>query len=102
VRERARHLAKVPVEAIARRTGIRASAYVAELVGEDLAALATYLVTPAAWSGDVPAFWRLVRTIYPSLEFTETPNQQGLGIDVIRYDHGLSIVPVLVADSPPG
>lgn len=269
MRERARHLAKVPVEAIARRTGIRAGAYVAELVSEDLAALAKYLVTPAArraeryqaaqantadecfafsrayfglgpvqhpgeikslldfaqdngahvvceigsrdagtsvlfsrvlrpdtlvvmdlyaknrwrlrraappgqalhaidgdtghrltvarlrrrlrgrkldlllidgdhrwsgvrqdfinyrefvrdggliafhdicdvtapdseaWTGDVPAFWRLVRTIYPSLEFTETPNQQGLGIGVIRYDHGLSIAPVLAADAPP-
>jgi hypothetical protein len=54
-----------------------------------------------AWTGDVPAFWRLIRTIYPSLEFTETSDQQGLGIGVIRYDRGLSIAPVLVADAPP-
>jgi cephalosporin hydroxylase len=47
------------------------------------------------WAGDVPAFWRLVRTIYDSNEFVESTGQQGLGIGVVRYDSNRSIEPVL-------
>jgi hypothetical protein len=52
-------------------------------------------------AGDVPAFWKLVRTLYPSYEFIESPGQQGLGIGVIRYDPDRSIAPVLGAQVPP-
>jgi len=55
-----------------------------------------------ATAGDVPAFWKLVSTIYPSDEFIETPGQQGLGIGVIHYRRDASIAPVLAASSPPG
>jgi hypothetical protein len=53
-------------------------------------------------AGDVPAFWKLIRTLYPSSEFIESPGQQGLGIGVVRYDPNESIAPVLAAQMPPG
>ncbi len=53
-------------------------------------------------AGDVPAFWKLIRTIYPSYEFVETPGQQGLGIGVIRYRRDQSITPVVAALNRPG
>lgn len=55
-----------------------------------------------AGAGDVPAFWRLISTIYRSEEFIETPGQQGLGIGVIHYRHDVSIAPVTAASDPPG
>lgn len=55
-----------------------------------------------ATAGDVPAFWKLIRTIYLSDEFIETPGQQGLGIGVIHYRREESIAPVLAASNPPG
>ena len=54
-----------------------------------------------SWTGDVPAFWKLVRTVYPAQEFIATPGQQGLGIGVIRYDPAVSISPILAAETPP-
>jgi hypothetical protein len=54
-----------------------------------------------ATTGDVPAFWKLISTIYPSHEFIAAPGQQGLGIGVLRYDSGRSIAPVLGARTPP-
>jgi hypothetical protein len=53
------------------------------------------------WSGEVPAFWQLVSPIYPSYEFIETPDQQGLGIGVIRYDDDVSVAPVIASAAPP-
>jgi cephalosporin hydroxylase len=53
-----------------------------------------------AWSGDVPKFWKLVRSIYESNEFVDAENQDGLGIGVIRYDAGLSVDPVREAVAP--
>jgi predicted O-methyltransferase YrrM len=53
------------------------------------------------WSGDVPAFWRLLCSIYPTHEFVDSPDQQGLGIGVVRFDGTHSIAPVLSA-TPPG
>jgi cephalosporin hydroxylase len=53
------------------------------------------------WTGDVPAFWQLVSQIYVAHEFIETPNQEGLGIGVIRYDPGVSVAPVLAAEAAP-
>jgi len=50
---------------------------------------------------DVPAFWKLISTLYPSQEFIETPGQQGLGIGVVRYRPEESIAPVLAAATPP-
>jgi cephalosporin hydroxylase len=53
-------------------------------------------------TGDVPAFWELLRTIYDeSHEFVETPGQQGLGIGVIRYRRDRPIGAVLAAQTPP-
>lgn len=51
--------------------------------------------------GDVPAFWKLISTIYPSDEFVETPGQQALGIGVIHYRREESIAPLLAAATPP-
>jgi predicted O-methyltransferase YrrM len=53
-------------------------------------------------AGDVPAFWKLISSIYPSDEFIDTPGQQGLGIGVIHYRRAVSIAPVLAASSGPG
>jgi predicted O-methyltransferase YrrM len=53
-------------------------------------------------AGDVPAFWKLVSTLYPSREFVATPGQQGLGIGVIRYRAAQSIAAVASALTPPG
>ena len=39
-----------------------------------------------AYSGGVPEFWSQLRTIYPSMEFVANPEQDGSGIEVIRYD----------------
>lgn len=50
-----------------------------------------------AWAGDVPAFWRLLRPLYPGHEFIETPGQQGFGIGVLRYDSSVPVEPVLAA-----
>ena len=44
---RLRELATVAVERLARLTGLRASPYVAELIGEDLSALGAYLLSPS-------------------------------------------------------
>ena len=53
------------------------------------------------WSGDVPAFWRLVSSIYDADELVDSPGQQGLGIGVLRFDRSRSIAPVLRLSSPP-
>jgi hypothetical protein len=52
------------------------------------------------WAGDVPAFWRLIRSIYPMYEFVDSPQQQGLGIGVVRFDRARSIAPILSAEAP--
>jgi len=52
-------------------------------------------------TGDVPAFWKLISTMYPSHEFVASPGQQGLGIGVVRYDSARTIAPVLAAEAPP-
>ncbi len=57
--------------------------------------------TVLATTGDVPAFWKLVRELYPSFEFIETPDQQGLGIGVIRFDPTVPVAAVLEAVAPP-
>jgi predicted O-methyltransferase YrrM len=53
------------------------------------------------WTGDVPAFWKLISTLYASHEFIARPGQQGLGIGVIRYRRDQSIAPVLAAPTAP-
>ena len=52
------------------------------------------------WSGDVPAFWRLVRSLYPHEEFITDPHQDGLGIGVIRYSPAVP-VSVVIETAPP-
>jgi hypothetical protein len=54
-----------------------------------------------SWSGGVPAFWRIIRSIYPAQEFVDAVGQQGMGIGVIHYDPRRSIAPVLAAGSAP-
>jgi cephalosporin hydroxylase len=41
--------------------------------------------------GDVPAFWALVKPLYPSREFVADRQQNGLGIGVLTYDRGVSV-----------
>ncbi|MGO9496975.1 MAG: class I SAM-dependent methyltransferase [Solirubrobacteraceae bacterium] len=53
------------------------------------------------FTGDVPAFWKLISTMYSSREFVAAPGQQGLGIGVIRYRRDRPIAPVLAAPTPP-
>ena len=53
-----------------------------------------------AWAGDVPAFWQLVSPIYPSREFVDSPDQQGLGIGVLRYDPARPITSIVEAVHP--
>jgi predicted O-methyltransferase YrrM len=38
------------------------------------------------WTGDVPVFWRKLKERYVTHEFIANPNQDGLGIGVLRYD----------------
>jgi predicted O-methyltransferase YrrM len=52
------------------------------------------------FTGDVPAFWKLISTMYPSREFVAAPGQQGLGIGVIWHRRDLPIAPVLAAPTP--
>ena len=56
--------------------------------------------TVNAWVGDVPAFWRLIRSIYPCHEFVDSHDQHGKGIGVVRYDPTRSIGSVLTATQP--
>lgn len=37
------------------------------------------------WVGDVPQFWQKIKDYYPHWEFVRDPDQDGLGIGVIRY-----------------
>jgi predicted O-methyltransferase YrrM len=43
------------------------------------------------WAGGVPAFWTRVRTLYDAEEFVENPEQDGLGIGVLRYDPAVKV-----------
>jgi len=42
------------------------------------------------WTGDVPRFWQLLKPAYQSYEFVASPEQDGLGIGVIRYDRSVT------------
>lgn len=37
------------------------------------------------WAGDVPRFWERLSALYPHEEFVQDPEQDGLGIGMIRY-----------------
>ncbi len=43
------------------------------------------------WAGDVPRLWDRLKQLYPHEEFIEDPEQDGLGIGVIRYSHTVEI-----------
>ncbi len=47
-------------------------------------------ITPA-FSGGVPALWKELQKIYPSREFVRDPEQNGLGIGVIRYSSSIEL-----------
>jgi cephalosporin hydroxylase len=51
-------------------------------------------------SGGVPAFWRLLRSLYQTDEFVDSEDQHGLGIGVIRYDASRSVDSVREAVAP--
>ena len=45
-----------------------------------------------AWSGGVPQFWMEVKSFYPhSREFINHPDQDGLGIGLLRYDSAVAL-----------
>ncbi|MBM3262879.1 MAG: class I SAM-dependent methyltransferase [candidate division Zixibacteria bacterium] len=45
-----------------------------------------YGTTTERWSGGVPQLWARLKLLYPSREFIQHPDQDGLGIGVIRYN----------------
>lgn len=47
-------------------------------------------VTPA-YSGGVPIIWEKLKKIYPSQEFIQNRNQNGMGIGVIRYSSSVEL-----------
>jgi len=47
-------------------------------------------ITPA-YSGGVPTIWKELRKIYPSREFVQDPEQNGMGIGVIRYSSSIEL-----------
>ena len=49
------------------------------------------------YSGGVPLLWQRLKQLYPHREFVEDPNQDGLGIGVLRYSGAVSIPQELVA-----
>lgn len=54
-----------------------------------------------AWTGDVPAFWRTVSTLYEHHELIERDGQQGFGIGVLRYDPAVAVTAVSAAEQAP-
>ena len=49
------------------------------------------------WVGDVPQFWQKIKTYYTFWEFVRNPDQDGLGIGVIRYSSSNPIPESLLA-----
>jgi len=43
------------------------------------------------WVGDVPQFWQKIKNYYPHWEFIQNPDQDGLGIGVIRFSQNCEI-----------
>ncbi len=43
------------------------------------------------WSGGVPKLWTQLKSLYPFREFVQDYDQDGLGIGVIRYSHGVAL-----------
>lgn len=41
------------------------------------------------WSGGVPKLWTQLKSLYPFREFVQDYDQDGLGIGVVRYSHGV-------------
>ena len=48
------------------------------------------------WVGDVPQFWEKIKKYYPYWEFVRDPNQDGLGIGVIRFSTDVSVPKTLL------
>jgi predicted O-methyltransferase YrrM len=51
-----------------------------------------YGIRTNRWVGGVPRLWNTIKSLYPSYEFIENSEQDGLGIGAIRYS-GLISVP---------
>ena len=43
------------------------------------------------WVGGVPAFWEQVKDLYPSQEYVNDPEQDGLGIGMLTYSSEVSV-----------
>jgi cephalosporin hydroxylase len=43
------------------------------------------------WVGGVPTFWSEVRELYPSQEYVQDPQQDGLGIGTLRYSADVTV-----------
>jgi predicted O-methyltransferase YrrM len=43
------------------------------------------------WAGEVPRFWREIKSYYRTREFVESPEQDGLGIGAIIYDASVTL-----------
>ncbi|CAG0942145.1 hypothetical protein BROC_01737 [Candidatus Brocadiaceae bacterium] len=52
---------------------------------------ARYGKATPAYSGGVPAIWSELKQIYPSREFVQNPEQNGMGIGVIRYSSSIEL-----------
>jgi len=50
-----------------------------------------YGIKTNRWVGGVPLFWSEIKSLYPSYEFVEDSEQDGLGIGAIRYSAQVSI-----------
>lgn len=52
---------------------------------------ARYGKPTTSWAGGVPLLWHSLKKLYEYREFVEDPNQDGLGIGVLRYDPSIEL-----------
>ncbi len=52
-----------------------------------------------SWAGGVPLLWNRLREFYPHREFVEDPQQDGLGIGVLRYDPAVALPDTFIESS---
>lgn len=108
MRQRARELADIPAQKLWTATGLRASPYVAELIGEDLVGFGRYLASPSARRAErdraASANSAEECFAFAQAHFGVGPvqNLAEIGwIGVIRYRRDQPIAAVLAARTPP-
>jgi len=57
-----------------------------------------YGVKTKNYAGGVPDFYKLIKGLYPSVEFVKDPNSDGMGIGLIKYSHHI-ILPYDLKDT---